>query len=65
MDIDRAWKTIWVNIKISAKDSELLDQRKQAKLQRLQDPKKVNGDNQNNIRHEASRHFRNIKREYL
>jgi hypothetical protein len=26
---------------------------------------KINGDNLNNIRYEASRHFRNEKREYL
>jgi hypothetical protein len=45
--------------------SELLDQRKQAKLQWLQDRKEINGDNLNNIRHETSRHFRNKKREYL
>jgi hypothetical protein len=38
----------------------LLDQRKQAKLQ-LQDPSEINGDNLNNVRHEA----RNEKREYL
>jgi hypothetical protein len=47
------------------KDAELLDQRKQAKLQWLQDPSEINGDNPNNIRREASRHFRNKKREYL
>jgi hypothetical protein len=45
--------------------SKLLDQRKQAKLQWLQDPSKINGDNLNNVRREASRHFRNKKREYL
>jgi hypothetical protein len=45
--------------------SELLDQRKQAKLQWLQDPSEINGDNLNNVRHETSRHFRNKKREYL
>jgi hypothetical protein len=45
--------------------SKLLDQRKQAKLQRLQDPNEMNGDNVNNVRREASRHFRNKKREYL
>ncbi|PNF26485.1 hypothetical protein B7P43_G14322 [Cryptotermes secundus] len=45
--------------------SKLLDQRKQAKLQRLQDPREINGDNLNNIRREASRHFRNKKGEYL
>jgi hypothetical protein len=43
--------------------SELLDQRKQAKLQWLQDP--TERDNLINVRHEASRHFRNKKREYL
>jgi hypothetical protein len=45
--------------------SELLDQRKQAKLQWLQDPSEINGDNLNNVRHEATRYFRNKKREYL
>jgi uncharacterized protein YaaR (DUF327 family) len=45
--------------------SELLDQRKQAKLQWLQDKSKTDGDNLNNIRREVSRHFRNKKKEYL
>jgi 5-methylcytosine-specific restriction endonuclease McrBC GTP-binding regulatory subunit McrB len=45
--------------------SKLLDQRKQTKLQWLQDTSKINGDNLNNIRREAGRHFRNKKREYL
>jgi hypothetical protein len=45
--------------------SKLLDQRKQAKLQWLQDPSEVNGDNLYNLRHDASRHFRNKKREHL
>jgi hypothetical protein len=45
--------------------SKLVDQRKQAKLQWLQDPSKINGDNLNNVRHEASKYFRNKKREYL
>jgi hypothetical protein len=45
--------------------SKLLDQRKQAKLQWLQDPSEINGDNLNNMICEASRHFRNKKREYL
>jgi hypothetical protein len=39
--------------------SKLLDQRKQAKLQWLQDPSKIQGDNLNNVKREASRHFRN------
>jgi hypothetical protein len=48
------------------KDTQkLLNQRKQAKLQWLQDPSEINGDNPNNGRHEASRYFRNKKREYL
>jgi hypothetical protein len=37
------------------------DQRKQAKLQWLQDPSEINGDNLNNARCEASRYFRNTK----
>ena len=37
----------------------LLDQRKQAKMQWLQDPKQSNVDNLSNVRHETSRHFRN------
>jgi hypothetical protein len=45
--------------------SKLLDQRKQAKLQWLQHPSEVNGDNLNNTRRETSRHFRNKKREYV
>jgi hypothetical protein len=45
--------------------SKLLDQRKQAKFQWLQDPNEINGDNLNNVRREASRYFRNKKREYL
>jgi hypothetical protein len=45
--------------------SELLDQRKQAKLQWLQDPTEINGDNLNNAGREASRHFRNKQREHL
>jgi hypothetical protein len=45
--------------------SKLLDQRKQAKLQWFQDQSKINGDKLNNIRREASRHFRNKKREHL
>jgi hypothetical protein len=43
----------------------VLDQRKEATLQLLQDPSEVNGNNLNNVRREASRHFRNKKREYL
>jgi hypothetical protein len=34
-------------------------------LQWLRDSSEINGDNLNNVRHEASRHFRNKKRGYL
>jgi hypothetical protein len=42
-----------------------LDIRKQAELQWLQDPIEINGDNLNNVRREASRYFRDKRREYL
>jgi hypothetical protein len=42
--------------------SKLLEQRKQAKLQWLQDASEINGDSLNS---KAIRHFRNKKREYL
>jgi hypothetical protein len=45
--------------------SKLVDRRKQAKLQWLQDTSVVNEDNLSNVRREASRHSRNKKREYL
>jgi hypothetical protein len=45
--------------------SELLHQRKRAKLQWLQNLSQINGDSLNNVRYEARRHFRNKKREYL
>jgi hypothetical protein len=44
---------------------KLVDGRKQAKNYRLQDSSVVNEDNLRNVRREASRHFRNKKREYL
>jgi hypothetical protein len=44
--------------------SELVDDWKQAKLQWLHDPSVINMDNMKNIRREASRSFRNNKREY-
>jgi hypothetical protein len=43
--------------------SKLLDQRKEAKLQWLQDPSEINGNNLNNVRCEASIYFRNKMRE--
>ena len=42
-----------------------LDQRKQAKMKGVQDPSQCNVDNLNNVRREASKHFRNKKKEYL
>jgi hypothetical protein len=45
--------------------SKLVDQREQAKLQWLQDPSETNGDNLKIVRREASRYFRNKKKEYL
>jgi hypothetical protein len=44
---------------------KLVDRRKQAKLQWLQDKSVVNEDNLRNVRREASRYFSNKKREYL
>jgi len=43
---------------------DFLDQRKQAKMQWIQDPSRSNVDNLNNVRHDASRHFRNKKKAY-
>jgi len=42
-----------------------LDQRKQAKMQWMQDPSHSNVYNLNNVRGEVSRHFRNKKKAYL
>ena len=42
-----------------------LVERKQAKLQWVQDPSQRNLENLNNVRSEASRHFRNKKKVYL
>jgi hypothetical protein len=42
-----------------------LDRSKQAKMHWLQDPNQSNVDNINTVRREASRHYRNKKKEYL
>ena len=42
-----------------------LDQRKQTKMQWVQDPNQNNVDNLNNVRPEANRHCRNKKKEYV
>jgi len=39
-----------------------LDQRKQAKMQCIQDPSRSNVDNLNDVRRDASRHFRKKRR---
>jgi hypothetical protein len=44
---------------------KLVDRRKQAEVQWMQDPSLVNEYNLRNVRREASRRFRNKKREYL
>jgi hypothetical protein len=45
--------------------SKLFNQGEQSKLQWLQDPSQIYGDNLNNERPEGSRSFRNKKTEYL
>jgi hypothetical protein len=45
--------------------SKLVDQRKQAKLQWLQDPSEANEDNLSDVMREAGRHCRNKEREYV
>jgi hypothetical protein len=45
--------------------SNVLDQRKQTKLNFLHYPREINWDNLNNIRCETSRHFRDKWRKYL
>ena len=40
-----------------------LDQRKQVKMQWIQDPSQITVDNLNNVRCDANRHFRNKKEE--
>jgi len=42
-----------------------LYQRKHAKMQWVHEPSQSNIDNLNNVRRDASRHFRNKKKEYL
>ena len=80
-DINRVWENIKENMKTSTKESlhELkqhkpwfdeeclgfLDQRKQAKMQWIQDPSQSDVDSLNNVRRDASRHFRNKKKAYL
>jgi hypothetical protein len=44
---------------------KIIDQRKEATLQWLQDPSEISVDILNNVRRDASIYFRNKKREYL
>jgi hypothetical protein len=44
---------------------ELLDRRKQTKLQWLQDPGEINGDNLNDVRRETISHFRKKEKQYM
>jgi hypothetical protein len=57
----------WKQYKLwfDAECAQFLDKRKQAKIQWLQNPNQSNGDNLNNVRREAHRHFKNKKKEYL
>jgi len=58
------FKTLW----FEAVDEEylgFLDQRKRVKMQRLPEPNQSNVDNLNNVRREASRHFKIKKKDYL
>jgi hypothetical protein len=48
---------------LTKEGSGQLHQRKQAKLQRLSDPRQINWDNLNNGRHEARRYFTHKKNE--
>jgi hypothetical protein len=72
-NINRAWETFEKISKLQPKHkpwfeegcSELLDQRKQAKLQWLQDRNLINGDNLSNIRRETSRRFRSKEKIYM
>jgi hypothetical protein len=43
----------------------LLVQKEPAKLEWLQDPSEINGDNLNNVRREATGYFSNKKRDHL
>ena len=43
----------------------ILDRKKQAKMQWIQNPSQINVDNLNNVRRDASRHFRNKKKAYM
>jgi hypothetical protein len=64
-------KGVWVIVNQSivncglVRNVQMVDRRKQAKLQWLQDPNEVNEDYLSDVRRQAIGHFRNKKREYL
>jgi hypothetical protein len=58
------FKTLWFET-VDEEHLGVLDQRKQVKRQWVQDRKQSSVDNLKNVRREASRHFRNKKKEYL
>jgi len=74
-DINRVWENIKESLglhkltqhkpRVDKECLGFLDQRKQAKMQWIHDPRQSNVDNLNNVRHDASRHFRNKKKGYL
>ena len=55
------FKTLWFET-VDEEYLGFLDQRKQVKRQCVQDTKQSSVDNLNNVRCEASRHFRNKKK---
>jgi hypothetical protein len=67
VDINRAWETIRENIEVSVKESLGYYELKKHKTRFDERCSELleNGDNLKNIRREASRHFRNKKKEYL
>jgi hypothetical protein len=79
VDMNTAWENIKTSVKdclghyelqqhkpwFDDECSKLIDRRKQAKLQWLQNQSQVNGNNMDNVRRETSTTSRTKKREYL
>jgi hypothetical protein len=59
------WESKHRKPKFDEERSQLVDRKKEAKLQWLQDPSKANEDNMTDGRREATRHFRKKKGECL
>ena len=74
-DMNRTWENIKESLglyelkqhkpRFDEECLRVLDQRKQAKMQWVQDASQSNANNLNNLRREPSRHFGNKKKEYL